>query len=367
MRARLLFLLLCISNGVDAQLWRKLHPDSILQMELRFLPAPIVYRTPETSWGFGISTSYYFNTAKPELRAQTRSSNIQFQAVRTLRQQTIAQLITDIFTPNEKYFIHAYVGYRDYLDRFYGIGAATAESQREDYRFEAWVTSVDLLYKVRPNNFVGLSMRSQAMFQLRPAAIGELKSGLIPGSTGSKMFGLGPEWRLDKRDNPFAPATGHYVNVLARYHPKWEKDWFSFGVFRLDARAYRKINQHNVLAGRVYYNQTFGQAPFREMAMVGGSDGLRGYFYGRYREQSLFEVHGEYRFAIWKILRGAVFTGVGQLGEHPGDYFNSYWKGSYGAGFRLLANKKERITLRLDYGRTLTGQSGVYLEFNEAF
>lgn len=367
MRWLLVVLLLMIFNGAEAQLWRKLHPDSLLQMDLRFLPAPILFRSPETSWGFGVSTSYYFNTASNEERAKTRSSNIQFQAVRTMRQQTIAQLITDVFTPNEKYYLRTYVGYRDYLDRFYGIGAATSEDQGEEYRFKSWVTATELLYKFNASNFIGINIRSQVMYQFRPDSIGVLADGRIPGSLGSKMFGFGPEWLLDTRDNPFAPVSGYYLNLSGRYHPKWDQDWFDFGIIRTDARIYRQIGRENVWASKLEYQQILGSAPFREMAMMGGSKGMRGYFLGRYREQSLFELHTEYRFAIWKMVRGAVFTGIGQLGEHPGDYFKSYWKGNYGAGLRLLANKKERITVRLDYGRTLTGQSGFYIEFNEAF
>lgn len=363
----LLFLLVMLASSAEAQLWRKLHPDSILQMDLRFLPAPIVYRTPETSWGFGLSTSYYFNTAATEQRANTRSSNIQLQAVRTLRQQSIAQLVSEVFTPDERYYLRFYLGYRDYLDRFYGIGAATAESQREDYRFESWVSATNVLYNVGKNNFVGIHLRSQSMFQLRTDSLGALATGNVAGSRGSKVFGLGPEWRLDARDNPFAPAKGHFVNVYGRFHPAWGADYFNYAVFRADARLYKPIGRENVFAARLVYHQTFGQAPFRELAMVGGDNGLRGYFLGRYRDQSLFEIHGEYRFALWKIVRGALFTGIGQLGEHPGDYFNTFWKGSYGGGIRILANKKERITLRIDYGRTLTGQSALYIEFNEAF
>ncbi len=361
-----LFLLLLVGSA-EAQLWRKLHPDTILQLDLRFLPAPIIYRTPETSWGFGLSTSYYFNTASPEQRVNTRSSNIQVQAVRTLRQQTIAQMFNEVFTPNERYYIRFYVGYRDYQDRFYGIGPATAESQREDYRFESWVTATNVLYNVGKNNFVGINLRSQSMFQLQADSLGELASGTVAGSQGSKIFGFGPEWRWDTRDNPFAPAKGHYINVYGRIHPSWQADFFNFAVFRADLRLYRPLGLENVLAGRLSYLQNIGQPPFRELAMVGGDNGLRGYFYGRYRDQSLFEVHGEYRFALWKVIRGALFTGIGQIGEHPGTYFNSSWKGSYGAGLRILANKKERITLRIDYGRTLTGQSALYIEFNEAF
>lgn len=367
MYRRITMLLLLLAGSAEAQLWRKLHPDSILQMDLRFLPAPIIYRTPETSWGFGLSTSYYFNTASAPQRAKTRSSNIQLQAVRTLRQQTIVQMVSEVFTPDERFYIRFYTGYRDYLDRFYGIGPATGDSEREDYRFESWVTATNVLYNVGNNNFVGLNLRSQTMFRLRSDSLGALNSGNVPGGLGSRVVGFGPEWRMDTRDNPFAPAKGHYVNVFARIHPSWQADYFSYAVFRADARIYRPIGRENVLAGRVSYLQNFGQVPFRELAMIGGDNGLRGYFFGRYRDQSLFEIHAEYRFVIWKIVRGALFTGIGQLGEHPGDYFNTFWKGSYGAGIRLLANKKERITMRIDYGLTLTGQSALYIEFNEAF
>jgi len=367
LKYRWLFLLLGLSASAEAQWIRKLHPDSLLNMNLRFIPTPILFRSPETSWGYGLGASYYFNTARGDERLQTRSSNTQFQVVRTFRQQSIGQILTDIFTPEERFYIHAYLGYRDYLDRFYGIGNATAETQKEDYRFAAWVGAASVLYRHQGKSFIGLNIRFQQMYNIRPTAGGALDTGRIPGSEGSKLLGFGPEWQLDKRDNPFAPAKGYYINTIARYQPAWQNGWFSFGSFRLDARYYRDLGREQVFASRIVFNQQMGQAPFRELAMIGGDKGLRGYFFGRYRDRSMFELHTEYRFPIWKIFRGAVFTGIGQLGEHPGQYFDVYWKGSYGAGLRILANKKERITLRIDYGRTLTGQSGVYLEFNEAF
>lgn len=351
----------------QAQWLGKLHPDSLLNRNFRFIPAPIVYRSPETSWGIGLSTSYYFNTAGASQKNQTRTSNLQFQFVRTLRQQNIGQFITETFTPNERYYIYTYLGYRDYLDRFYGLGPVTTEADREDYRFKSWISAVHILKNVGNRHFVGLGLRYQQMYDVFVSGDGILAQGLVAGAKGSRLFGIGPEWQQDKRDNPYAPFTGHYINVQFRHHPDWSTDWFSYSTLSGDFRFYKYLGKEAVWANRIYYLQQFGQAPFREMAQIGGDNGQRGYFYGRYRDRSLLDWQSEYRFPIWSFIRGVAFVGVGQLGSDPSQYFNHYWRGSYGLGLRLLANKKERITMRIDYGRTLEGQQAIYIEFNEAF
>lgn len=351
----------------QAQWLGKLHPDSLLNRNFRFIPAPIVYRSPETSWGIGLSTSYYFKTAGASQKNQTRTSNLQFQFVRTLRQQNIGQFITETFTPNERYYIYTYLGYRDYLDRFYGLGPVTTDVDREDYRFKSWISAVHILKNVGNRHFVGLGLRYQQMYDVFVSGDGILAQGLVAGAKGSRLFGIGPEWQQDKRDNPYAPFTGHYINVQFRHHPAWSTDWFSYSTLSGDLRLYKYLGNEAVWANRIYYLQQFGQAPFREMAQIGGDNGQRGYFYGRYRDRSLLDWQSEYRFPIWSFIRGVAFVGIGQLGSDPSQYFNHYWRGSYGLGLRLLANKKERITMRIDYGRTLEGQQAIYIEFNEAF
>jgi len=65
---------------------------------------------------------------------------------------------------------------------------------------------------------------------------------------------------------------------------------FTFGRFCLDARRYLKVRPAQVLALQSYFLIQTGEPPFWRMGMLGGEDGLRGYYLGRSgtRTRSMF-------------------------------------------------------------------------------
>lgn len=368
MRRIIVLLLICQPITSAAQWLKSLHPDSLLNRNFRFLPTPIVYQTPETSWGFGLSTSYYFNTAKENTRAKTRSSNLQFQGVRTLRQQTITQFISEIFTPEERYYIRSFIGYRDYLDQYFGIGNRSSSGDREDYRFKSWVISANIRKNIGNNHFIGFNTRFQRMYDIAALDSGDISRNLVNGSQPNRSFGFGPEWVYDNRDNVFAPRNGRFFLASLRYYPQWNSSWQGINTTQLESRWYFEGPKTSVFAFKGLFVQQFGPLPpFRELAQLGGDDNLRGYFKGRYRDRSMVELQSEYRFPIWWAFRGVVFCGVGQVGEQPTDWFNAPMRLSYGAGLRMVVNQKDRVTLRFDYARTGTGEAAIYIGYNEAF
>lgn len=337
--------------------------DSLLNADLRFVPAPILYRSPETSWGLGASMGYYFKTDKG-----ARTSNLQFQAVRTFNQQTLLRLAADIFTKEERIFIHYYTGYKKYLDRFYGIGPNSDESNREDFTFNSWVTAISVLGKVAPDAFIGVNLRHQAMYNIKPftadATIGTL---IVPGGTGSTTLGFGPEFRLDTRDNVMSPQEGGLIDAAIRFHPSYNALNPAFQTYQLDIRHYMPVGKKHVWANRIFNQHQEGEPPFRELSLAGGSELVRGYFQGRYRDKSLSAVETEMRFHLWKMIGVTVFTSTFQVGPNPASILQNRWKGAYGAGFRFFVNQKERIVLRIDLARTFEGHTAFYLNLNESF
>lgn len=337
--------------------------DSLLNANLRFVPAPILYRSPETSWGIGASMGYYFKTDD-----NARTSNLQFQAVRTFNQQTLLRLSADIFTKEERLFIHYYTGYKKYLDRFYGIGPNSTEGSREDFSFNSWVTAVSVLGKVAPGAFAGLNLRQQMMYNITPfLAGGMLSSPLVQGSTGSNTLGFGPEFRLDTRDNVMSPLRGGLIDASIRFHPAYNASNPGFQTYQLDLRHYMPVGEKHVWANRLFNQHQAGDPPFRELALAGGSDLVRGYFQGRYRDKSLSALETELRFHLWKMIGATVFTSAFQVGPNPASVLQNRWKGAYGAGFRFFVNQKERIVLRIDVARTFEGHTAFYLDLNESF
>jgi len=364
MRAAL-FALLCCSLYTSTQAQSKVVKlvDSLLHADLRFVPTPILFRSPETSWGLGLSVGYYFKTDK-----KARTSNTQFQVVRTFNQQTLLRLSADIFTSEERLFIHYYSGYKKYLDRFYGLGPNSLESNREDFSFSSWVTAISILGKVAPGVFTGLNLRHQAMYSIAPLETnGALLSGLIQGSTGSNTIGFGPEFRFDTRDNVMSPLQGSFMSAIFRYNPKMNAANPTYQTYLLDLRHYLPVGAGHVWANRFFNQNQTGSPPFRELGLVGGSDLVRGYFQGRYRDKSISALETEMRFHVWKMLGATVFTSAFQVGPTPSSLLQNRWKGAYGGGLRIFVNQKERIVLRMDVARTFEGHMAFYLDLNESF
>lgn len=364
MRALLLLMLACCSlRPATAQPKVIKLVDSLLSADLRFVPAPILFRSPETSWGIGVSMGYYFKTD-----SIARSSNAQVQMVRTFNQQTLFRISADIFTKDERIFIHYYTGYKKYLDRYYGLGPNSLETAREDFSFNSWVTSVSVLGKVADHTFMGLNMRHQNMYNIQSRdSLGELFNELVQGSAGSNTFGFGPEIRFDTRNNVLSATGGGFISLVFRHNPAFNVSNPAYQTLLLDMSHYFPLTENIIWANRIFNQHQSGNPPFRELSLAGGSDLVRGYFQGRYRDKSLSALETELRIPIWKILGATLFSSTFQVGPDPTSLLQHRWKGAYGAGLRIFVNQKERIVLRLDVARTFEGHTAFYLDLNESF
>ncbi len=364
MRVLLLILLAC-SFITPAKAQPKVFElvDSLLNANLRFVPAPILFRSPETSWGIGASMGYYFKTD-----SSARTSNAQMQIVRTFNQQTLFRIAADIFTKDERLFIHYYTGYKKYLDRFYGIGPNSFEAAREDFSFNSWVSAVSILGKVADKNFAGVNLRHQYMYNIESRdSLGQLFNQVVQGSAGSNTIGFGPEFRIDSRDNVLSPLEGGLLAMYFRHNPAINAANPAFQTYLIDLRHYMPLAKNTVWANRIFNQHQTGNPPFRELSLAGGSELVRGYFQGRYRDKSLSAFETELRFPLWKMLGATIFTSTFQVGPDPISLLQNRWKGTYGAGLRVFVNQKERIVLRIDVARTFEGHTAFYLDLNESF
>ena len=94
---------------------------------------------------------------------------------------------------------------------------------------------------------------------------------------------------------------------------------------------------------------------------------MRGYYEGRYKDDQQVVFQSEYRFPLYKRLRGVVFGGTGTVSKDFLDFGLSDLKYSYGAGLRFALSKKEKLNLRIDYGIGQGKSSGFYIQLGEAF
>ena len=108
-----------------------------------------------------------------------------------------------------------------------------------------------------------------------------------------------------------------------------------------------------------------GNVPFTQMALVGGSKQMRGYYTGYYRDDNLTYLQAEFRVHLIGRFAAVAFGSAGLLGnwhtfpEYPVPIC------AVGIGLRYNYNVKHHINVRGDvgYGRTVE----YYFTIQEAF
>jgi len=102
-----------------------------------------------------------------------------------------------------------------------------------------------------------------------------------------------------------------------------------------------------MLAFQYYGLFTFGEVPYRNLAILGGSQMMRGYYAGRYRDKMFMGLQGEFRFPVYWRFGGAAFASAGQVaGETPFNFKSIHY--AAGAGIRFSVLPRENLNLRFD-------------------
>jgi hypothetical protein len=117
------------------------------------------------------------------------------------------------------------------------------------------------------------------------------------------------------------------------------------------------------LATLVHGRFTYGNTPWGLMSYLGG-DNMRGYYEGRYRDKSEFDVCVELRQHIWHRNSAVVWGGFGSIFDKFSNITLSHLLPNYGIGYRWEFKHRVNVRLDLGFGRH---QTGFIFNINEAF
>jgi outer membrane protein assembly factor BamA len=203
------------------------------------------------------------------------------------------------------------------------------------------------------------------------------------GAQGGFLTELSAEVAYDSRDSEASPTTGLFAEFLARGGQL--SGTHAYGGFALVARKYVSPFGTPALtvATRFDLDTLFGEVPFTRLgtfagrpplAGIGGSQSLRGiprYLYiGKIKALGNVELRSRlHRFhpgdhTLDVIVAGFVDVGRVWSGNAESDRL---WHihGAAGGGFRI--GWEEDYVVRFDYARSRDGQSGMYIDFSQAF
>jgi hypothetical protein len=278
------------------------------------------------------------------------------------------------FWLNDKLRIYSDLNYKNMPDNYWGVGYDAAynayKSDTTTKYTRTWFQfNPKILWQFRKNLFIGPTLNLN--YTKGENACDAVASDPTYSKYNDNPFnsGLGIVFQYDSRDIPVNAWGGTFIELSATFFGSWMGGQNNYQVYDFDVRKYFKIKKpgHTLalqFRGRFGYNSM----PYGEMSQLGTPFDLRGYTWGRYRDNSMFYTIAEYRHMFYKSngdasRHGAIlWTGAGSIGKTAGDFEN--WLPSLGIGYRLTV--QPRMNLRLDYGFGRE-TSGFYFNFNEAF
>lgn len=340
---------------------------------------PVIGAAPETGGQFGVAL---FRTRQAVDTLGTRPSSLIGNAIFTSKSQQRAFVELDRWTAgNEKRLQVLAIASRFPLP-FYGYGDDSPDIALpyEPTTFELSVTG---FRKSRSSTWRYIGARTVVTDVEAPRvnlpdpfcdSLGCTPGGICdcgPSESGYRLASATLGRITDTRDNLFAPTSGRVFDMSVTPGVVWRPDGYESRNLllrlRLDLRGYHRLRGGSVLAGQFQALASAGSFPLDQVVLVGHHTLNRGYTMGRYRDLDMLASQVEWRSPTraWNNRLGfAAFSGVAMI---------SGWKEysrllpSAGAGLRFRMDPRTRSTIRVDYARGVSGQSGLYVAFNEAF
>lgn len=366
----ILTLMLVVANSGFAQDTDALEeitkkvPDS-LDRKSTFSGFPYVYYTPETKLAFGAGGIFIYYTGEEE---NLSPSKINFGGYYSTNKQYKISFSNTSYFLGDKIYFYMPVSYGKFVNKYWGIGENSVDTGNAAYTMKT--LSASMTFQVPPVVFQ--AERTGIILDFDKTDITDKQANHLLyddsttiGSDGGWMFGIGSDLLWDTRDNIFFPNSGGYQYFKVIVYPGIGD--FSFTLFELDVKHFFAFKKDHVFATNFYFQAATGETPFYKVPAIGGQNRMRGYFFGRYRDNIYMMLQAEYRQYIWKRLGFVVFGGVGNVAHELMAYDFQNLKFSYGGGLRFLFNKKQHVNLRMDIGFGNDGNRGIYFGIEEAF
>jgi outer membrane protein assembly factor BamA len=338
--------------------------DKKNEKNLKILPLPLFWYTPETKFGFGVAAMFNFRFNKTD--TAYRISTIQIGEAFTQEKQWINFSSFQLFPVREKFYIYGEAGYYKYRYYFYDIGNENTIGKKENYDIDFTRIRTNFLYRVIPKFYTGMRYWLENHQAQSKDTSGFLLNGNHSGYP--KAFTSSPGWVFlyDSRDHLFFPTKGWFAEFSIQKDSKMTGSDFNFSRISIDASRYFPILKKHVLALNYHSVLTNGDVPFTQLSMLGGNKKMRGYYEGRFRDKVMMLIQTEFRIQLFPRWFLNVFSSLGWVSNSFShlQIKHTYYSGGIGLRFRL--DKKQKINLRLD---SAVGSDGMkyYFTFNEAY
>jgi len=393
----------CIQLQFD-DLFKKRKPSSKPPRNSMILALPNVSYNPANGFLAGATGSAGFYIGPSET---TRVSSLGFNLALTSKKQLIATLKSNLYTPDNGFFLQGDWRFLIYNAATWGLGTNAPDSIESKNMFVWQGAEIDeiqdgyplsynylklheiLNYEVGNNKYVGLGYHLDRFARIRDHKLqmDTLPYELTPHYLYSRLHGfdsaayvlsgLSLNLVYDSRDNQINAFEGQYVHLSYRFNPRFLGSSQASSSLWMEFRTYQSLSKtvpRHLLAFWFFGNfMVSGQQPYLTLMALGedqrGRSG-RGYIAGRYRGEDLIYGELEYRFPITpcsKVLGGVLFLNATTASSRSGDIsLFQYVRPGVGFGLRLMLNKYFRTNVNIDFAFG-NKSNGLYFSGAETF
>ncbi|HOZ77266.1 MAG TPA: BamA/TamA family outer membrane protein [Ferruginibacter sp.] len=326
---------------------------------------PSLAFAPETSFELGASSLLLY---KAKNDTNNRLSELQAFSFVTLKGQYGLWIDNALYGHQDNWFFLGKIRFQRFPLLYFGIGPNADGSEESIVDANYFLLRQRVLKKIAPDFFAGAELDIQTLFNTSYTSV---HGNLTPpeGIGGSTNTGIGASLVYDNRQNVLNVRKGFFAELAWLNYGGIINGPYRFNTLLTDIRGYHQLKTNRVFAWQLAGSVINGPAPFNMKSLLGGENLMRGYYYGRYRDNVLMAAQAEYRilpFSFSKRWGAAAFAGAGTVAPSVGTLQLKHTKFAAGAGVRYLLFVKKDIFLRFDVGVTREGVN-FYLFTGEAF
>ena len=331
----------------------------------KIIPAPIFSHSVEAGNVFGLAKFNTITLSKFD-KVSANSFITEMVTFSSLGQININGA-TELNWHQGKYMVMGSLNYKRQPEYILGIGNNVKLKDKEQIEITRFKVINYGFVEVAKDLYVGLGINLTKYTDIKTDSTSFLIRDNISGTEGGTSIGIGFSAVYDTRDIRTNSTRGIFIALKTMTFPSLLANPYLFSSINFDVRKYFNPWYHHVIALQATTSYRRGNVPFYELALMGGSNQMRGYYEGAIRDKVLVDTQVEYRMPVWKILGITGWVGTGRVGKSYSDLaLDGFWL-SYGGGLRIKIDSEHNTNLRFDYGFTGHGINAFIINFAEAF
>jgi hypothetical protein len=331
----------------------------------KIIPAPIFSHSAEAGNVFGLAKFNVITLSKFD-KVSANSYITEMVTFSTLGQININGA-TELNWHEGKYMVMGSFNYKRQPEYILGIGNDVKLKDIELIEITRFKVINYGFIELAKDLYVGLGINLTNYTDVKTDSTSFLIRDKISGLKGGTSIGIGVSAVYDSRDLRTNPSKGTFIALKTMTFPSFLSNPYLFSSINFDFRTYFNPWYHHIIALQATTSYRSGDVPFYELALMGGSNQMRGFYEGAIRDKVLVDAQLEYRMPVWKIFGITGWVGTGRVGKSYSDLaLDGFWF-SYGGGLRIKVDSEHNTNLRFDYGFTGHGINAFIINFAEAF